>query len=383
MERLSTTPFGRRPVTAGLLAAQALAGAEPPCPTADKWELLRDLCAARAAFGISDRDLTVLNALLSFHPGPTLEEGALIVFPSNAALSDRAHGMSESTLRRHLAALVAARLILRHDSPNGKRYCARGPGGAILRAFGFDLRPLLVRAAEIRAAARSAREAALRLKLMREAVSLMLRDATKLAEYGRDHLPANWTADLDALHEARKALRRRLDFETIAGIRDELEARLATIAKRIETAEMGGSDNQTDRHLQNSDTDVTDSEWGEEVTGSNPEPQEPETTRLPLGLVRKACPELALYAGGEIVSWPQLVTAARRVSPMMGVTPSAWAEAENAMGPPAAAVTLACMLERMDRIRSPGAYLRSLSRKAAEGAFSPGPMVMSLLKAAA
>ena len=114
----------------------------------DKWAVMRDLTVARAAFGVSDRDLAVLNALLSFHPHPTLAEGdGTIVFPSNASLSERAHGMPESTLRRHLAALVKSGLVIRHDSPNGKRY-ARRAGEQLQVAFGFDLRPLLLREAE-------------------------------------------------------------------------------------------------------------------------------------------------------------------------------------------------------------------------------------------
>ena len=40
---------------------------------------------------MSDRDLTVLNALLSFHPDTDLAEGEnLVVFPSNRALAERA-----------------------------------------------------------------------------------------------------------------------------------------------------------------------------------------------------------------------------------------------------------------------------------------------------
>mgnify|MGYP006173237631 CR=1 FL=1 len=61
-------------------------------------------------FGIrKEADLVVLNALLTFLPDRQLADAAdLIVFPSNAALAERAHGMAESTLRRHLAALIAA-----------------------------------------------------------------------------------------------------------------------------------------------------------------------------------------------------------------------------------------------------------------------------------
>ena len=56
------------------------------------------------------------------------------------------------------------------------------------------------------------------------------------------------------------------------------------------------------------------------------------------------------------------------------------AEAVRLMGPAVAAVVLACILQDADRIRQPGGYLRALSRRAAEGAFSPGPMVMALLR---
>ena len=184
MDRITTTPFGARPVTAGHLAREArlraletcARGAGEPAGRAageddfsgpgaaaeagpDKWAVLKALAAGRAAFGVTDRDLAALAALLSFHPERTLAPGegaggaGLIVFPSNAALSARAHGMAESTLRRHLAALVAAGLIRRQDSPNGKRYAARGVDGAPERAFGFDLAPLAWRADEIEAAA--------------------------------------------------------------------------------------------------------------------------------------------------------------------------------------------------------------------------------------
>ena len=73
----------------------------------------------------------------------------IVVFPSNRAAAVRAHGMAPATLRRHLAFLVDAGLIIRRDSPNGKRYARRGQGGEIEIAFGFDLSPLVARAEEI------------------------------------------------------------------------------------------------------------------------------------------------------------------------------------------------------------------------------------------
>jgi replication initiation protein RepC len=56
--------------------------------------------------------------------------------------------MAPTTLRRHLAVLVDCGLVVRRDSPNGKRFARKGQGGEVEQAYGFDLSPLLARAAE-------------------------------------------------------------------------------------------------------------------------------------------------------------------------------------------------------------------------------------------
>ena len=66
--------------------------------------------------------------------------------------------MAPATLRRHLAVLVDAGLIIRRDSPNGKRYARKDRGGEIAFAFGFDLSPLVARAAEFASSAEAVRE---------------------------------------------------------------------------------------------------------------------------------------------------------------------------------------------------------------------------------
>src|SRR3712207_2970394 len=146
---LSTTPFGRRPLSLAMVAAQAAAKACPEDATAHKWRTFRNLTEAKERLGLSDRALAVLSALLTFHPETALTPGPdLTVFPSNRELSVRAHGPSPATLRRALAQLVEAGIVIRRDSPNGKRYARRGQGGDVEQAFGFDLTPLIARAAE-------------------------------------------------------------------------------------------------------------------------------------------------------------------------------------------------------------------------------------------
>src|SRR6202162_2267850 len=161
----STTPFGRRSLTLAHVASQANANARPSDEAVYKWQVFRAICPAKIRVGVSERALAVLDALLSFHPETTLSGDGLIVFPSNQQLALRAHGMAPATLRRHLAALVDCGLVIRRDSPNGKRFARKGRGGTIEMVFGFDLSPLVARTEEFEAWAEDvkAEERALRL----------------------------------------------------------------------------------------------------------------------------------------------------------------------------------------------------------------------------
>ncbi|MEA5162747.1 plasmid replication protein RepC [Cereibacter johrii] len=420
MHHISLTPFGRQPVTAGILASQRLAEARSPLPEIDKWALFADLRTARTRFGVSDRDLAVLYALLSFLPGRVLSDAApLVVFPSNASLSERAHGMAESTLRRHLAALIEAGLVARRDSANGKRYAHRNRAGELVTAYGFDLRPLLVRAAEIAETAAALEAEAEAMARARTALVLKLRDATKLAAYAD---PEGRAAGIEPrLMPIRRALRRRLTLADLAEMARTLDLVLGEIRRVLvlRAAEMDGTAGRIGRHHTESKTDSSDLEGGhgcgkadgsaedscrdmgsesrnEEANGpshNRTDPNEAQTGKhaltesredrrpaptLPLGLVLKACPDLEPYAP-EIRSWRDLTAAASRLRGMMGITPSAWEEAKVEMGAEAASVALAAILQRFASIRNPGGYLRALTRRASEGAFSPTPMIMALL----
>lgn len=389
MEHLTTTPFGRRPVTAGLLARAQAARSETPLPRLPKWPLFRQLATARKAFDLSDRDLTVLSALLSFLPGDELDADAgLIAFPSNATLSARCHGMAESTLRRHLATLVSAGMLLRHDSPNGKRYAAKRADGSIYRAFGFNLRPLLERAQEIAAAAECETRRRDAIKREREAVMCLKRDAIKLLDYARDSAEGPWEALSLRLSEMHRLSRRKLSladwqelrqsFETLV---ENLEDSLCATLEKAE--EPGGTDSLNERQYQSSDKDTLDSEPAPTHT---PEPrrapQRPAPT-LPITTVVAACPDIAIYAESPPRQWHDLVIAATRVYPMMGITAETWEDAKRTMGAENAAVTIAAMLQRIGAIKAPGGYLRTLANKARSGKFSPMPMVMALTRAGA
>ena len=82
-------------------------------------------------------------------------------------------------------------------------------------------------------------------------------------------------------------------------------------------------------------------------------------------MVLKARPEIVMYGkGGEISSWRDLMAAAVVVRSMLGVSPSAYQQACEVMGPKNAAAVMASILERGGHINSAGAHLRSLTERA-------------------
>ena len=397
MEYTPISPF-MRPISHAHLRVIERPEASVQGKPVNKWELLRELSKAQVAFEVSERDLTVLQGLLSFFPNDALGGNAeMVVFPSNKAICERLNGMPASTMRRHLARLVEAGLLMRRDSPNGKRYVRKT--GEERVAFGFDLSPLYCRSEEIARAAEAVREAEERVRRLREVVSLMRRDLAALADFGEEIQPGFgfWDQLRDTAALTARALRRKLSFADLAACRDELEALLDKARNLIdgpETEEMNTNDDRFERHYHNSNTDPIDLEPALEKGGAaagapdedtearGADVEEAETRslpKIPLHLVIAACPSLKTFYQGDIRHWHQLFDAACHVRPAMGISASAWEEAQRFMGPEQASIVLAAILERFSDIRSPGGYLRALTSKAAAGEFSCGPMVMALM----
>ena len=375
MEKTFRTAFGR-----------PRSATQVSCEGPDKWALLDRLTTAADCFELSHRTLTVLKALLSFLPSRHIPDGAAgIVFASNARLSERLHGMPESTLRRHLAQLVRVGLIARHDSPNRKRF-ARNRGGAIALAFGFDLSPLVVQSDMIETAAQAAEERRERLQALRDRV-LVLRHA--LIRQGGAEGVAN---------EAGRILRRKPDEAALTllenALRDALESP-ATIVDEAEaepvspapsTGQMSASDGENERHIQDSIKPYFDSERqigpknalshsADNIDGQGKEPKKGVT----LAEVVAACKEVKSFFPEAMRNWSDIVRIGDQIAPMLGIDPPVLNEAKRDMGAESAAVTVLCLLEKAATIRSPGAYLRRLTQMARNGAFSLNPMVAALV----
>ena len=389
-----TTPFGRRPVTLALVRRQIATAEMEPGKTADKWKVFRDASEARQLLGLQDRSLAVLDALLSFYPDNELRQDAqLIVFPSNVQLTLRAHGIAGATLRRHLALLVEAGLIVRKDSANGKRYTRKDRAGEIESAFGFDISPLLLRAEELAGIAQQVAADRLAFRRAKESLTICRRDVRKLITAAIEERASGDWAKIEEIYIGLVGrIPRTPTIEAIRSILDEMKLLQGEIVNlleiRQETRNISSNDAHNERHKQNSKPESINelepsSEKEQGATAAKDGEPRSEVMRIfPLGLVLKACPEIASYGpGGAIDNWRDLMSAAVVVRSMLGVSPSAYQDACEVMGPENAAATMACILERSGHINSAGAYLRDLTIKAGRGEFSLGPALMALLRA--
>ncbi len=403
---ISTTPFGRRSLTLAHVATQQIAKSRPPEKAVHKWNVFRAICTAKPRIGVSERALSVLNALLTFHPETVLTGEDLIVFPSNRQLALRAHGMAPATLRRHLACLVDAGLIVRRDSPNGKRYARKDRAGEIELAFGFDLAPLVVRAEEFETWAEEILLEQRALAFVREKITICRRDIVKMIATGMEEGvptrqggqgPADWV-EMHALFRTiveripRTATRQALEpiGDELSMLADEI---LSLLENHVKQSNLSANESHSERHKQNSNPDsLPDFEPDlREGRGAAPEPNL-ETSRapepkpgsktegsFPLRMVLDACPDVIDYAKGGISNWRDFLATANVVRPLIGVSPSAWEEAQTAMGEVYAAIVLACILQKGPTINSAGGYIRELTRKSQAGEFSIGPMLMALI----
>lgn len=389
-----TTPFGRRPMTLALVRNQMASADIKQGKTADKWQVFRDASVAMELLGIQSNSLAVLDALLSFFPGNELRQGSqLIVFPSNVQLALRAHGMAGATLRRHLAILVDAGLIVRKDSANGKRYARKDGAGQVETAFGFDLSPLLVRSEELAIMAQQVLADREAFRKAKESLTICRRDVRKLITAALEEgANGDWEVVEDTYIALVSRIPRTPTLNDLLAVLDEMNLLREEVVNRLEiqpnSKKYSTNAALNERHIQNSNSESTH----ELEPGSEKEPgakfreirkgEGGQIKAFPLSVILRACPTIRDYgSAGGISTWRELMSAAVVVRSMLGVSPSAYQDACEAMGPENAAATIACILERANFINSAGGYLRDLTRRSERGEFSLGPMVMALLKA--
>lgn len=312
---------------------------------------------AAPRIGLTPPVVATLDALLSCLPPQRTHH---TVFASNATLTLRRNGISDRTIRRHVAILAEAGLLARHDSPNGKRYTRHNATeGKILR-FGFDLTPLFERATELAAlAAETMREAELiayhRVKI-RSAVQTRLEDDPE---------------DAISLHVLR-VLRRKLSLEDCETLLADLcKTPLAAEQDAVETTCMSASDGQNVRHHHKSTKEHIDTETQDQ----------PEAATMTVSELIAACPEAVVFALRKIHTIADVIDHARSLAPMMGIDAQSYERAQHKIGPFRTATTIWAMMQFHHRIKAAGAYFRAITYGTKSQGFDPVRLIRQLAKA--
>ncbi|WP_035697112.1 plasmid replication protein RepC, partial [Bradyrhizobium liaoningense] len=158
---------------------------------------------------------------------------------------------------------------------------------------------------------------------------------------------------------------------------------LNLLEAHIKSKNASANESHSERHIQNSkpnapiDLEPSLREGRAARAEPKPQPSRVAESSYPLGMVLSACPDIVDYAKGGISNWRDFLATAAVVRSMLGISPSAWQEAQTILGEVQAAVVVACILQRGTAINSAGGYLRGLTRKAEVGEFSLGPILMA------
>lgn len=299
------------------------------------WRLIDGLTLARKDFGLLPQTITILKALVSFLPK---DGGHLIVWPANTTLCERASGMSERSLRRHIDRLVTAGLIARKSSSNGKRFALRF-GKSVIDAYGFDLSGLFDMQDQIIQA--SEHEA------HRQAQIKTLRGLIKQNLYLQNGLIC---PKLEA--EITLALRHRDNLEALQAYQDLLQLpKLDAPA-----AKLAVNDSPNDRHIQNTNSESI------KVSERTFEPKLEECL--------EAVADALAFAQYPITNWAELTQLGHDLAAMIGISDQLMDKARQEMGVLAASLSVLCLAQKIKHLHRPVAYFYQLVQRAKAKTFS-------------
>ena len=225
--------------------------------------------------------------------------------------------------------LVDAGLIVRRDSPNGKRYARKGRGGGITLAFGFDLAPLVVRAEEFERLAQEIEAEVRAVRLAKERITLCRRDIAKMIATGIEESvpteragqgPASWQEVHVIFRGLVEGISRTAGLEELEAAADALSSLaddiLNLLEAQVKTTNMSANESQNERHKQNSnpnppiDLEPSLREGRAATAEPNLPPSVSPDKTYPLGMVLSACPDIVDYAKGGIANWRDFLATA-------------------------------------------------------------------------
>lgn len=312
----------------------------PPCPavpaTSQVMAVMR-LCAPD--LGLSPQVLRTLEVLLGCLAP---RRNHHVVFASNGTLVSRAGGLSERSIRRHIAQLIAADLAERCDSANGKRYSKHDPLAGLTLRFGLNFAKLFARLDALAALAAENQRREQRLRYLH----CKLRAACqKLLKTDPDNQLARATRNI-----ARRKLSAAEYEAALAGLPVLAEAK-ETPAPTEDLTAAGG---QNDRHQ---------SSFSKEHIEEGSEAE--------LSALLDHCSEAQSFAGTRVETADGMIQHAEKLAPMIGISGDLWGRAAEHHRRLDLAALVWMMLQNLDRILKPAAYFRAVTIGKQAGRFAP------------
>jgi replication initiation protein RepC len=326
--------------------------------------------AARAAGQVLDLPAScrqVLDQLCGFYRGMMIE-GRMLVWPSNETLSERT-GIPDRTIRAATRRLLDLGVIAARDSANGKRYAQRDSKGQIVRAYGFDLTPLLLRLFEWRGRLQAIRDRQRELSHLYDQLTIERRSAQEAVRALCDDFPKLDSADLmERVLELTRVTPRRGSKSSPADATLQWSQLKDMALSRYYAAKDGSSCRHIEHNKYAPDQSCNKGFPGK--AGAKPEPP-----ALSGGDLQTHCPD-AMEIVGRVRNDVELIGAVARMRGAFGVSKSGWDDAVTAIGPVLAAATLVYVVQLQikpspgsDAIRNAGGYFRAVVRLISEGKF--------------
>lgn len=360
---------GARPVSRAYLQARQLrTRSEGALSREELWDVTR---TAVRSIELSPNAVSVLYQLVSCW-GENPAAGRMIVWPSNETLCEDTK-LSEREVRYCLRELIEARIIVDKPSPNGKRYLDQRTG----EPYGLDLTPLAARKDEFQAMHAMRRAQRALQGQLRRAITVCRRATEEALTALRESFPDVSRSDIEG---ELAALRAKSRGELVSAVLEQWTALQEKAELRFYHAATPGTPCP---HIESNLESQSKTCMAPEVETVAPPEQKP----LTVAVVAKACPAAVELAGSRIGTPEELVAAGEFLRPMIGISPDAWREARELVGPAVAAATVFYTIQMIERLQArgksilkPGGYFREMIRRQASRSFSLEAALLGLLR---
>lgn len=291
--------------------------------------------------GLSPQVLRTLEVLLSCLAP---KRNHHVVFASNATLVSRSGGLSERSIRRHIAQLVKAGLAERSESANGKRYSHHDPVAGMTMRFGLDFTRLFRQFSTFASLADVVEKRQRQLRYLRCKLRAACQRILSVD-------PQN-TEALDARNAARRNLSAAEYQKLLSSIPvpDETPA----IDNAVNGDDMATCGGQNDRHQSNFSIEYTEKETPE---------------NLPALL--NHCSEAQNFALEPVHTADDIIEHAQKLAPMIGIAPDLWHKAIQTRSRIDIAASVWLIVQNLSRITKPAAYFRAITTGKSSAGYSP------------